>query len=277
MFADLHIHSYFSDGTMSPEEVALRAKEKNVSLASLCDHNTIAGYPRFEAACRKNGVGFIKGVEVSADFMGAEFHILGYGCDFGHEGFLDMLKISWDAKEDCSTNLIFAMSKDCPNISMAEYETYERKPQRGGWKGVDYLLSKNMGSSLDDIMKFYAKYGCLDAKLIHAKEVISIIHKAGGHAVLAHPVVKIRPENYESYLEELYSFGLDGIECFYPSQDKAATEFFLNFCRKRDMLITAGGDGHGDFLKYILGFEFDIGITKTSREALNIKGIREEV
>lgn len=273
MYADLHIHTYFSDGTMSPEDVVKYSKRKNVSLISVCDHNTIAGYERFEEACKNENIDYIRGVEISADYENTELHILAYSCDFKNKEFLDILDESLNAKEECSTRLINRMSKDYSNISPQEYEAYERKPERGAWKGVDYLLSKEVGDTYDDVMKFYKEYDCMNAKLIHVKDIIRAIHSANGKAVLAHPVVKIKPENYENDLNILYDYGLDGVECYYPSQDKECTDILLNFCRDRDMLITAGCDGHGEFLKYILGYEFDIGITKIHRDALYLKDL----
>jgi len=276
MIVDLHIHSYFSDGTQSPEEIVQAAKNVGCGLVSLCDHNTIAGNERFAAACKAHDLAYIPGVEISADYNGREFHILGYDCDPDNAAFLDLLRFSWDAKEDCSTRLIAAMSQDYPNITIDDYANFSRNPRNGAWKGIDYLLTKQMGTDLFELMEFYKKYKCLNPKLIYIKDVIAAVHNAGGRAILAHPVVGLPLPSAESFahLDLLRTYGLDGIECYYPSQDSPYTRLLVEYCIDNNMLITAGCDAHGDFMKYAFGYEFDIGITKTPISLLNLRGLK---
>ena len=82
MFVDLHMHTYFSDGTQSPEEVVTAAKANGLSVISVCDHNTVAAYDRLIPACAEAGVGLVQGAEIDVYWKGGErLHLLAYNFD----------------------------------------------------------------------------------------------------------------------------------------------------------------------------------------------------
>ena len=85
---DLHVHSTASDGTLTPSEIALYAKEKGLSAIALTDHDTVSGINECMEAGLKAGVTVIPGIEFSADFHGKEVHILGYYIDEENPAFL---------------------------------------------------------------------------------------------------------------------------------------------------------------------------------------------
>ena len=88
MFADLHLHSFFSDGTYSPEEIAAHGKRFNFSALALTDHDTLEGCERMGAACAAAGIEFITGTELTAEHGGNELHLLGYFLDATNETLL---------------------------------------------------------------------------------------------------------------------------------------------------------------------------------------------
>lgn len=77
MFCDLHTHSTFSDGTFSPTEIVLKAKEIGLDAVALCDHNTIAGLDEFVSAGKKYGVTTVAGIEFSTEYNSKQLHIVG--------------------------------------------------------------------------------------------------------------------------------------------------------------------------------------------------------
>ena len=79
--ADLHLHTHFSDGTYSPQELVEHAVEKGLSAIALTDHDTVDGCAATEAACQAKGIEFLWGAELTAHYQGVEFHLLGYGFD----------------------------------------------------------------------------------------------------------------------------------------------------------------------------------------------------
>src|SRR5580693_2768732 len=81
MFADLHLHTNFSDGTYTPEELASHGKRHGLAAMALTDHDTVEGCERMAAACAVEGIEFITGTELTAESEGNELHLLGYGID----------------------------------------------------------------------------------------------------------------------------------------------------------------------------------------------------
>src|SRR5205814_5305279 len=81
MTADLHLHTTFSDGTYSPEEVVREAKRHGLATIALTDHDTVEGCARMADACAAAGIEFIPGSELTAEAEGRELHILGYYLD----------------------------------------------------------------------------------------------------------------------------------------------------------------------------------------------------
>lgn len=270
---DLHIHTYFSDGALSPEEVAAACKEKGLGLAAVCDHNTTEGWPRFAAACRAAGVACIPGVEVDADWNGHTVHLLGYGCDDAHPGFAALLAANRQEMEALSIELIAAMAEDYPQISPAEYETFQREPTHGGWKGIDYLGSKGFDNHFPEVMHWYADYHIPPRRFESAEATIGLIHAAGGKAVLAHPYQRLPAETLEDDLTAMADAGLDGLECHYPSHSLKEARWLVDFCRGRGLLVTAGGDGHGGFAASIAGVEYGIGQVAMPAGELDLAGL----
>src|SRR5205809_79520 len=88
MFADLHLHTNFSDGTYTPEELVGRAKQCGLSAIALTDHDTIEGCEQAAAACRQAGIEFIPATELTAELNGNELHLLGYFIDTGNRKLL---------------------------------------------------------------------------------------------------------------------------------------------------------------------------------------------
>src|SRR5262249_8027705 len=81
MFADLHLHTNFSDGTYTPEEVVAQASRHQLAAIALTDHDTVEGCDRAARACATAGIDFIPGAELTAEHDGNEIHILAYGVD----------------------------------------------------------------------------------------------------------------------------------------------------------------------------------------------------
>lgn len=276
MIADLHIHTYYSDGTRSPEEIVEEAVQNSIDLISVCDHNSIESFPRLKKACDDRNINCIRGAEIDCLFGNLNLHILAYNCSPDNSSFMNLLKTNSDILEQMSVDLVEKMSKDYSQINLKEYEVFSRVLENGGWKGIDYLKSKGFDASYPECMKYYREYGVSCSSSFQTIiTVCSIIHNAGGLAVLAHPgnQLDITANNFKEGLYEIKSLGIDGIECYYPSHSKEVTNFCIDFCRENDLLITAGSDSHGDFASFIDGVNYAIGAVKIDIKDLYLKGL----
>src|ERR1043166_7952868 len=124
MSADLHLHTYFSDGTYSPEEVAELAKKNNLRADALTDHDTMEGGPRMAAACQALGVEFIPATELTAEIGGHEIHFLGYFLDSANETLLRELGFPADDEGASIKDLKFSetcMRADAFVLVVPEY------------------------------------------------------------------------------------------------------------------------------------------------------------
>ena len=275
MLTDLHIHSYYSDGTMSPREIVEDAKAKNVGIIAITDHNVLDSYNELKEAAEELGVKAIRGVEIDARFEDIIVHVLAYNFEDNEKLF----KLVHKAKEqllETSIELIRRMEKDYHNISSEDYEKYDYDKRKGGWKGIHYLYDRGITEGLFQGVKFYGEYKCGHEYFDYpsVKEVVEAVHEANGYLVLAHPCNYYKNNTKEEVLEKLEKFksiGIDGVECYYPANSEMMTETCIEFCKNNNMIITVGSDSHGDFGAVSKGIEYYIGAVKKDSSELNLK------
>lgn len=274
MLVDLHIHTYYSDGTMSPKEVVEDAKRKNLGIIAITDHDVLDSYEELKVEAEKAGIIAIRGVEIDSIFEGHLVHLLAYKFEDNEKLF----KLINHAKEqllETSIELIRRMENDYEGISLKDYNSYEYERRKGGWKGIHYLHDRKITEGLFDGVKFYGKYDCGHEKFAFPSvgEVCNTVHDANGYVVLAHPCNYYSNKNKEEILEKLEilkSLGIDGVECYYPANSDLMTNTCLEFCKDNNLIITAGSDGHGDFGAVSKGIEYYIGAINKDSEILNI-------
>lgn len=274
MLVDLHIHTYYSDGTMSPKEVVEDAKRKNLGIIAITDHDVLDSYEELKVEAEKAGIIAIRGVEIDSIFEGNLVHLLAYKFEDNEKLF----KLINHAKEqllETSIELIRRMENDYEGISLEDYNSYEYERRKGGWKGIHYLHDRKITEGLFDGVKFYGKYDCGHEKFAFPSvgEVCNTVHDANGYVVLAHPCNYYSNKNKEDILEKLEilkSLGIDGVECYYPANSDLMTNTCLEFCKDNNLIITAGSDGHGDFGAVSKGIEYYIGAINKDSEILNI-------
>lgn len=256
--ADLHIHSYYSDGTMSPEEILAGAIKKGVGLISLTDHDILEGTAELQELCLQEDIHYLPGVELDTLEKGINYHVLAYGINLKDVAFSSFVKGNRKRLDTVNSKLIEKMEKDVPTVSMSDYEAYRYDRRKGGWKALHYLMEKGFTVTLREGLAYYAKYEC-DYDCVDFPSIQTVceqIHKAGGKAVLAHPGVSITekdPVSFKNKLEELVDYGLDGIECYYMTHTEEITKLCLTLCEERDLIVTAGSDCHGSFGKADIG------------------------
>ncbi|QHQ62952.1 PHP domain-containing protein [Anaerocolumna sedimenticola] len=259
---DLHIHSFYSDGTMSPAEILETAYNKNLGVISITDHDVIDGSLKLMELSNNYNIKCIPGVEIDALENGVNYHILAYGVDLEDKDFIAFILKNRDLLEEVNIKLIEKMQKDYDFITVSDYLDFNYDKRMGGWKALHYFIEKGITNSLVEGFMIYTKYkhsyNCV--QFLSIKQVCDIIHHAGGKAVLAHPGKVIKSNNLNEFkikVLEIIDFGLDGIECYYPSHTAEITNICVDICKSKDLLITCGSDCHGKFQSTEIG-EMDI-------------------
>ena len=249
MYCDLHVHSHFSDGTWSPEQLVAEAERLGLDAIALCDHNTVAGVPRFMAAGQGSSVQTVAGIEFSTDFQGTELHILALFVQPEHYDTINAMMEDWKKKKEQSNiDLVAALNRAGYDISYAEIRE----------KGNGYinrahiaaeLTKKGYTESAQDAFKkllnpskgFYQP----PEKLL-AYDIIRFIKSIGAVAVLAHPFLNLDEAGLRSFLPEAVACGLDGMEVLYPKYKPEQTVLAERIAEEFGILGSGGSDFHGD-------------------------------
>lgn len=246
---DLHVHSVFSDGTLTPAELIALARENGVTAVALCDHNTVAGLPSFLAAAEGSGVQAVPGVEFSTEYRGKELHILGMFIQpKDYNAVTALLDAMLERKERSSVALCEALngagfSLDYAAIKAGTPDGYVNRAViaaemvRGG---ACASVAEAFSQWLSPKRGYYRPPERLDAL-----EVIRFIKSIGAVAVLAHPFLALEEGELRTFLQEAVPAGLDGMETMYPLFDDCATQLAGEIADEFHLLHSGGSDFHG--------------------------------
>jgi 3',5'-nucleoside bisphosphate phosphatase len=244
VFADLHLHTHFSDGTHSPEALAAQAKRSGFAALALCDHDTVEGCVRMAQACAVEGIEFFTGSELTAEMHGHELHLLAYGIDIAHPRLLIELAKFQEVRQNRIREMVACLNRlGIPLPPKAVFELANcRAPGRphvaralvmGGFCG-------NLDEAFDRFLK-RGKPAWVPKFKMSAADAIALIHEAGGLAVMAHPGLN----RTDDFIPELVAAHLDGIECFHSKHSTSMTEHYIVLADEHGLLVTGGSDCHG--------------------------------
>ena len=221
---DLHCHSYFSDGTFSPEEIVIKAKKRGLRAIALTDHDTIDGLETFQQAGQKYHIETITGIEFAAQynrFRKQEIHIVGLGFSLTAKALTEQMKKIVEARQIRNEKMIYALNQLGFDIS------YEQIKQNAGGNIItrahfaNVLVQKNIVKNTKDAFDKYLstdKPAYVQRQALSPALCIQTIQKSGGVAVLAHPTLYHMDYNeIELLSQELKSYGLNSIEKDYSS------------------------------------------------------------
>ncbi len=244
MFADLHLHTFFSDGTHSPEEVAALAKQHGLRAVALTDHDTVEGCARMAAACQTAGVEFIPAAELTAEVSGHEIHFLGYFLDPENEILLRELAKFQEVRQHRIQEMCAKLNQAGIPLRAETVFTLANCRAPGRPHVARALVQEGFCASLDEAFERFLKKGkpaWVPKFKISAREAIQLIHQAGGLAVMAHPGLNRTDE----IIPDLVAAGMDGLECFHTKHSTNTTEHYLQIAEQHHLLVTGGSDCHG--------------------------------
>lgn len=244
MVADLHLHSCFSDGTYTPEEIATRARHAGLAALALTDHDSVDGCARARAACEAAGIEFIPGTELTAEFAGHELHMLGYLIDVENARLLAALERFQLVRQQRIRDMVSRLNAlQVPIRAESVFALANcRSPGRPHVGRV--LVQAGVCSSVDEAFERFLKKhrpAYVPKHKMSALEAIALIQQAGGLAVLAHPGIS----HNDSVIAPLAEAGLDGLECFHTKHSTAMVEHYLELADRHQLLVTGGSDCHG--------------------------------
>lgn len=242
---DLHMHSTYSDGTSSVEEIVEEAKNLGLKQIAITDHNIIKG--SIEAS-KISEVDFIIGTELSVDYKGKEVHLLGYfpnGSNYKNINFI--INMGETYKKIAIMEMIENLNQMGIDIDILELSKYA--------KGIinrvhicNVLIEKGYINSVAEGFEKYVGDNCpayVQRKTPSIQEAVEAVHNDGGIAVIAHPYEYYdNDEEIEKFLKDIIN-EIDGIECFHPSATSDNSKFLVSIASSYNKLITGGSDYHG--------------------------------
>jgi 3',5'-nucleoside bisphosphate phosphatase len=242
--ADLHLHSHFSDGTYSPEELAAHARHCGLAAIALTDHDSVEGCPGTAQACEAAGIEFVVGTELTAEQDGNELHILGYCFDTQNVRLLTQIARFQAVRQNRIREMVARLNRLKVPLSADAVFALANCRAPGRPHVARALVAAGLCANLDQAFERFLKRNrpaWVPKLKMSGEEALDLIHQAGGVAVLAHPGLNRTDQAIPSLVEA----GLDGIECFHTKHSTATSEHYLQLADRFQLMVTGGSDCHG--------------------------------
>ncbi len=246
---DLHMHSSFSDGTMTPEELVALGAEAKLEAMALTDHDNMAGVPRFLEAAAKAGIRAISGVEVSADVEKGALHIIGYGVNHESRQFNEALEWILQSRDHRNKEILSNLARAGIPITMEEVRSYAGSEVVGRPHFAEALIRRGyVRNKREAFSRFLSRgrVGYADRKRYPAEAICELIRAVGGVPSIAHPfTLELDNDGLFDFCAYLKDCGLVGLECFYPEHTPSMQREYLNIADELGLIPTGGSDFHG--------------------------------
>ncbi len=246
---DLHCHSTFSDGTLTPTELVQLAKQQGLSALALTDHNTSAGLKEFMEAGKDSGIITVPGCELSTEWKGKEIHVVGlffkekYWSEV--EDFVELMHI---AKRNSNETLIKNLNNAGYEVSFEECAALTDAAEFNRAHIARVLVAKgyveSVSQAFDELLK-EGKGFYVPAKRLQTIAAIRFIKVFGATAIMAHPLLNLTYNEMREFLPLGKDAGLDAIETHYTEFDEEMTQTAESLAKEFGLKQSGGSDFHG--------------------------------
>ncbi len=260
---DIHTHTTYSDGTLTPGELLEEAQKKKLTIISITDHNTIGAYEELKNPnIRGKFKGMIiPGIEITTTYHGETIEVLGY--NFNLDMMSELLKesvLTFEEKQIQEYNLIKKQYQKIGVIFDEENIKFNQKKEScrvSFWKEIKRHPENNClfleEKSKEEASSFTRNEIYNPKSLLYVDEsslfpslekAIAMIHESGGLAFLAHTFA-YSPNIANSILDILGNYKLDGLECFYTTFTEEQSNYLVSLCKEKGLYMSGGSDFHG--------------------------------
>jgi len=266
MKIDLHIHTKTcSDGNLPIEEVFKEAKNRNIDLMSITDHDCIDCQEKAIALAREYDIAYIPGVELNVTFQypgsnSVSLDFLGYQYDIGNQELKDKLTLMREHRETRARQILEKLNAEFAKENIERFTEKDLKNIQDSVDGsfgrphiANYLIKKGIVRDKQEAFdKYLVRYDVPKYPLSLA-EASRLIRSAGGILILAHPsdpngtslasITSYLDEQTDIIKEYMLEY-IDGVECWHSRNDAKTTASYIEFARKHHLLMAGGGDCH---------------------------------
>ena len=289
MKIDLHIHSNFSDGRMPLEDIFETARQREIGIISIADHDSIEGQEKAEALASQNGMQYLFGLELNVSFSHPDYKngkpisldFLGYQYDIHDRPLAHKLRDLRAYRRKRAEKILENINKELVKAGLKTFTPDDLKEIQDTVDGTlgrphlaDYLIKKGIVSDKQEAFDRYLVKCNVPKMPLTLPEASDLVKGAGGKLVLAHPnhprgtslisfTSSLREQ--QEIIEETMLPYIDGIECWHSSHDKETTASYLVFSKRHGLIVTGGSDCHQhpvimgttDIPPYVVG-QFDL-------------------
>ena len=250
MLADLHIHTTFSDGIYTPQEIVDQAVETGMHTIAITDHDNIQAFGPANSYIQEKGytLELLRGVEIDTNYYGRDVHVLGYHFRPDHKPLLQAMAWNRVGRIDRVSRIIDKINSLGYPLTLSEVRDEAAGSKSLGRPHIARVLVKKglfptVGAVFDALIAEGKPAYCRQVKM-SPKEAVQLIHEAGGIAVLAHPA---EIKNVKLVLQLLSEVPFDGMEVWHPSTLKERVKHdWLSIAKEQGLLPSGGSDLHGN-------------------------------
>ena len=247
--ADLHCHSVVSDGTLSPEVLAERAKTNGVELWALTDHDETGGQMRAAAAAKAQGLKYLTGTEISVTFAGETVHIVGLGFDADDAAMLQGLNATRSGRTQRAMEMSDGLAKAGVTGAYEGALKFVGNPELiSRTHFARFLVESGVCSETNEVFRKYlteGKPGYVPHRWASLRDAVGWITNAKGLAIIAHPArYRFTPNEEYALFTEFKAHGGQGVEVVTGSHSAAEYVKYADAAKEFDLAASRGSDFH---------------------------------
>src|SRR6056297_881914 len=268
---DLHMHTTASDGTSSPKELLKTCSELELETIAVTDHDNTTAVEALQKAAEKYDLEVVPGIEISTYRGEAEYHILGYFIDIENDSLLGLTEAILQSRVDRTHEMIEKLTEMGYALEFSDVKKFASGVSLGRPHIARALMEKGYVESITEAFtdEFIGGGGraYVEKKKVLPVEAITVILKAGGVPVIAHPnLINHGKPLDKKEIARLKDVGLKGVEVYQTKHNKKTTEKYKKIAEELELLITGGSDYHGENSPGIL--PGDCGMTQAEFDKL---------
>ena len=244
-FADLHLHTFHSDGVRSPRQVVDLAWHHQLQIIAISDHDNLAAIEEASAYARQRQIVVIPAVELSCDYQGNDVHLLGYAFDSTDRNLNDRLARFRAGRLLRGDRIIDRLIEQGVPIDRARVTEICGDGSMGRPHIARVMMEAGVVGSIQEAFEKWLSPGCagyVEKERFQVSEALETIRRAGGLVSVAHPSLYPKPVEL---LDALFSAGADAVEALHPEVDEDSAREFQRLARDRGKFVTGGSDDHG--------------------------------
>lgn len=241
---DLHMHTTFSDGVLSPKQLIEKAKQAGLKAVSITDHDNLDAVSEARPYADAAGIELVPGVEMSVSYEGKDIHVLAYYVDDERSALGEYLRFFRTKRLSRAERIVENLQKQGVRISLEQVLAKAPNGSVGRPHIASVLMENRVVKTYDEAFHKYigASNKAYEKNFeTEPKDVLRLISESGGLSFIAHPGRSIS----DDALNHLIECGLDGVEIIHPSHSPERQEYYREITNEYFLLQSGGSDYHG--------------------------------